>query len=49
LKEGEPVYVGDQTARYIKLYVDSNWGSTSYTRLGKLAAYNKPDWSGSVP
>lgn len=39
------VYIGNNTARYLKLYVDSNWGDSSYTRVGKLSAYNNPKWS----
>ncbi len=38
-------YIGEQSARYIKLYVDSNWGSSSSTMVHKFSAFNDPDWS----
>lgn len=38
-------FVGNTEARYVKLYVDDNWGSSSYTHVGKLSAFYEPDWS----
>ena len=40
-----PVSIGSVSARYVKIYVDSNWGSSAYTRVFRLSAYNNPNWS----
>ncbi len=38
-------FIGNEEARYVKLYVDSNHGSPSYTHVGKISAFYEPDWS----
>ena len=42
----EIVFLGSAISyRYIKLYVDSNHGSSAYTRVGKMSVFNDPEWS----
>jgi len=38
-------FLGNQTARYIKVYIDSNHGSATNHRIWKLSAYYEPEWS----
>lgn len=39
-------FVGNGVSgRYVKLYIDSNYGSSSYTRVGKFSVFNEPEWS----
>ena len=38
-------FIGNLQKQYIKIFVDSNWGSSSYTYVGKLSAFYDPDWS----
>lgn len=38
-------FIGNNNTRYVKLYVDDNWGSSSYTTVGKISGFYDPDWS----
>lgn len=38
-------YIGEQYSRYVKIYIDSNWGDSSYTHVFKISGYYNPDWS----
>ena len=38
-------FLGNIQTRYIKVYVDSNWGHASRSRLWKASAFYEPDWS----
>lgn len=38
-------FIGNQNTRYLKFYIDSNWGHASYHQVGKLSAFYEPDWS----
>ena len=38
-------FLGNLSTRYIKVYIDSNWGHATKSRLWKASAYYEPDWS----
>lgn len=38
-------FIGNLNTRYVKLYVDSNWGAADYTFVNKFSAFYEPDWS----
>jgi len=38
-------FLGNIQTRYVKFYIDSNWGHVSRSRLFRWSAFYEPDWS----
>jgi len=38
-------FLGNIETRYLKFYIDSNWGSSTKSRVWKMSAFYDPDWS----
>jgi hypothetical protein len=41
----EIAFLGNVQTRYLKIYIDSNWGHATRSRIWKASAFYEPDWS----